>query len=235
MKPCFKSILLIIFAFSSLSMVGCGQAPIGPTVQVMPAPGKPLDMYQQEFMKCKQYAFDMIGGQSAVDQVNNQAVTKTLIGVSVGALAGAATGQAVEGNAGPGAQVGAAGGLVAGTGVAAADTANANMTLQQMYDNAFSQCMYSKGNQVPGMAQPTPPPTADESESSQVYSHEKKADPKLLKAQQELKDAGYDPGSVDGLTGRKTKEALSQFQKDHNLKVTGRLNKETLSMLETPQ
>jgi hypothetical protein len=27
---------------------------------------------------------------------------------------------------------------------------NANMTIQQRYDVAFSQCMYSRGNQVPG-------------------------------------------------------------------------------------
>jgi hypothetical protein len=31
------------------------------------------------------------------------------------------------------------------------------MSVQQRYDVAYSQCMYSRGNQVPGYVQPPPP------------------------------------------------------------------------------
>ena len=229
MKHYFKPLLLLIIAVGSLGMTGCAAPPLGPTVQVMPAPGKPLDMYQREYLDCKKMAFDAIGGQAAVDQVNNQAITNALVGVGTGVLAGALVGQAA-GDQGGGAQVGAAAGLLAGTGAGAAGTAQGNMTMQQMYDNFFSQCMYAKGNQVPGMAQATPEPAFNEIDTHHS-SHERRPDQKLMKAQQALAEAGYDPGSADGFNGRKTKEALRLFQKDHSLKVTGRLDGETLSML----
>ena len=43
----------------------------------------------------------------------------------------------------------------------------------------------------------------------------------VIRLQVELKAAGYAPGSADGQFGTKTKNALQEYQKDHDLKKTG--------------
>ena len=49
-----------------------------------------------------------------------------------------------------------------GTAIGAQGSSNAQMSIQQQYDNAFAQCMYAKGDMVPGygpmMSQSPPPP-----------------------------------------------------------------------------
>lgn len=50
--------------------------------------------------------------------------------------------------------------------------------------------------------------------------------------QQSLRDAGYyNRAPVDGLWGRYSKEALSSFQHDKGLRVTGYPDKETIKLL----
>lgn len=49
--------------------------------------------------------------------------------------------------------------------------------------------------------------------------------------QERLKDAGYDPGSIDGKMGPKTHAALKQFQQAQNLPATGRPDAKTLAAL----
>jgi hypothetical protein len=56
-------------------------------------------------------------------------------------------------------------------------------------------------------------------------------DPKLRQAQYVLIERGYDPGDADGLYGRKTKAALRLFQKDNQLRQSGKLNMVTLKAL----
>ena len=46
-----------------------------------------------------------------------------------------------------------------------------------------------------------------------------------------LRQAGNDPGIVDGVLGRKTSAALRAYQKDHDLKVTGMPDGETCARL----
>jgi len=50
-------------------------------------------------------------------------------------------------------------------------------------------------------------------------------------AQQALKDKGHDPGSIDGVMGPKTRQALKDFQKAEGIKETGRLDAETMAKL----
>ena len=141
---------LVVVAMASLSLIGgCATAPLGPMVQVVPPPGKPLDLFQQEVQECKKWAFDQMGGQAAVDDANQRAVVKGVFGTLLGTAAGVVLGAGV-GNAGAGAGIGAGAGMVGGAGAGAASSANSTLTLQQLYDNAFVQCMYAKGNQVPG-------------------------------------------------------------------------------------
>lgn len=54
----------------------------------------------------------------------------------------------------------------------------------------------------------------------------------VKKLQQVLSEKGYDVGAIDGVYGKKTKEAVMQFQKENGLKTDGIAGPETLSKLE---
>lgn len=123
-----------------LLLEGCAATPLGPTVQVMPAQNKPFDVFAQEQAACKQYASQQVSGQA--DEANQRAVGAGLLTTALGAGLGAAVG------GGHGAGVGAAGGAVVGTAIGASSSQHTQLTIQQQYDNAYSQCMYAKGNQV---------------------------------------------------------------------------------------
>lgn len=125
-----------------LFLAACAQTPMGPTVAVMPAPGKPFDQFQADQLLCKQYAEGQVAGQA--ENANMRAVGAAALTTALGAGLGAAIG------GGRGAGIGAASGALGGAGIGALSSDNANMTIQQRYDVAFSQCMYSRGNQVPG-------------------------------------------------------------------------------------
>ncbi|MGF1624505.1 MAG: peptidoglycan-binding protein [Alphaproteobacteria bacterium] len=55
--------------------------------------------------------------------------------------------------------------------------------------------------------------------------------PFIAEAQQLLIDAGFDPGSPDGLSGGRTEAAMRAFQEAQGLRVTGTLTLETLNAL----
>jgi peptidoglycan hydrolase-like protein with peptidoglycan-binding domain len=189
----------------------CAAQPIGPTVQVMPAPGKPFDLFAQEEGGCKVYAQGQIAG--AVDQANNSAVGAAVLGTVLGAGLGAAVG------GGRGAGIGAASGAVVGTGVGTGNSGNAQMTIQQRYDIAYSQCMYSKGNQVPGFEMappPAPEPVAAPAPTGPRY------DPSLVQAiQTELGRIGLLSATPDGAYGPKTRGAIMDYEKTRGLPRDG--------------
>ena len=138
-------------ACAALVLVGaCGPQPLAPTVQVMPAPNKPFDAFQQDQATCRQFAQSQVAGQenAGTNQLLGSAIVGTVLGAGLGAAVGGARGAAI----------GAAGGAVAGTAYGAGSGGAVQMTVQQRYDNAYMQCMYSRGNQVPGYVQPAPAP-----------------------------------------------------------------------------
>jgi N-acetyl-anhydromuramyl-L-alanine amidase AmpD len=53
----------------------------------------------------------------------------------------------------------------------------------------------------------------------------------VKKIQTALKNAGFDPGKVDGKMGKQTRDAIKAFQAAHNLKVNGKVNKSTWAAL----
>jgi len=61
---------------------------------------------------------------------------------------------------------------------------------------------------------------------------EVKSRPKVKDIQLALRNAGYDPGPVDGRMGRKTREAIRAFQRANNLSADGRVGKDTWAMLK---
>ena len=128
-------------------LVGCAATPMGPTVQVMPGPGKSFDMFQADQAVCKNYAQQQVAGQA--EAVNNRAVGGAVLGTALGAGLGAAIGSGWH-NAGGGAAVGAAYGASSGTAYAADASMQAQGGIQQQYDNAYAQCMYAKKEQVQG-------------------------------------------------------------------------------------
>ena len=136
-----------------LMLTSCVALPIGPSVAVMPAPGKPFEVFVADETVCRQYAAQHVG------LVPPQAVEQSIL---TGAVAGTALG-AAAGNAGLGAAAGAGTGLLVGTAAGADSGYGASWRLQWRYDIAYEQCMYAKGNQVPGfpmVSTPPPPPPA---------------------------------------------------------------------------
>ena len=129
-----------------LLVSGCASQPTGPTVRVLPAPNKPFEVFQQEDAYCRQYASSQVAGES--DKANNDQLLDTGIGAVLGAGLGAAVG------GGRGAAVGAGVGAVGGTAVGADQGQKKQYSAQQRYDFAYEQCMYAKGNQVPGYYPP---------------------------------------------------------------------------------
>ncbi len=143
---------------------GCATLPTGPSVLVLPAPGKPFDQFQVEDMICRQWAGQQIG-MTAQDTANENTAKGAVVGTAVGAGAGALLG-AASGHAGAGAAIGAGTGLLFGTAVGANAGQEYGWDAQRKYDYAYVQCMYAKGNQIPGRVQqyrvrkarPAPPP-----------------------------------------------------------------------------
>lgn len=58
------------------------------------------------------------------------------------------------------------------------------------------------------------------------------ADEQIKNAQVALKGIGYDPGREDGYFDKQMEQVIEKFQKDHDLKVTGKLDKATAQNIE---
>jgi peptidoglycan hydrolase-like protein with peptidoglycan-binding domain len=54
----------------------------------------------------------------------------------------------------------------------------------------------------------------------------------VRQAQRVLRHLGYAPGPVDGILGRRTRRALTQYQRAQNIAVTARLDTETKVRLD---
>jgi len=158
----WKPVLMLLLGVVVLG--GCATIPTGPSVTVLPGPGKPFEVFQSDDAVCRQWAAQQIGVQP------NEAANSTLAsGAAIGTLAGAGLGAAIgaaSGHPGTGAAVGAASGLIAGTAIASGPAHATRWELQRRYDIAYQQCMSAKGNQIPGSMQrprrvysaPPPPP-----------------------------------------------------------------------------
>lgn len=206
-----------LMALTPLALLAaCAATPMGPTVQVMPGPTIPFQIFQQDQVDCKQYAQSQVEGQA--DAANKAAVGSALLGTALGAALGTAVGN------GQGAAVGGATGAVAGTGIGAATSQNAQTSIQTQYDNAYVQCMYAKGNQVPGAPAPqasvAPPPSATPVAAMTIAD-----------AQERLNALGFPAGPADGSMGSHTRQALKHFQQSRGLPQTGELDAATVAAL----
>ena len=140
-----RFVLLLVI---TVTLAACATIPPGPSVMVLPGSGKPFEVFQAEDFACKQFAAQQIGA-TPNDSANQNMVTSATIGTALGAALGAAIG-AASGQAGAGAAIGAASGLFGGT-LYGVDYGYAyGGEAQRRYDIAYQQCMYAKGNQIPG-------------------------------------------------------------------------------------
>lgn len=140
MKSSFSSLAA---ASAVLLLAGCAVAPTGPSVMALPGSGKNFEQFRADDAECRQYAQHQVGGADANQAAADAGVRSAAVGTVVGAVAGAAIGG--RDGAGVGAGTGLLVGSMAGTG-AAQSSAYAS---QRNYDNAYVQCMYAKGQQVP--------------------------------------------------------------------------------------
>jgi uncharacterized protein YcfJ len=127
-----------------IALSACAPTVMAPTVPVMPGANKPFDQFAADQQTCQAYANSQTAPMAA--QANNQAAGGALLTTVLGAGLGAAFG------GGRGAAIGAASGAVVGGSMAARNSSMAGMGIQQQYDIFYSQCMYARGNQVPGFA-----------------------------------------------------------------------------------
>lgn len=126
----------------------CVSLPSGPNVMVLPGAGKPFDQFQVDDTVCRQYAHGQVGmtpEQGGTQRIVSGAAIGTLLGAAAGAAIGAAAGGPEVGTA-----IGAGTGLLMGSAVGSEAGYAAAGSLQWRYDVAYTQCMYAKGNQVPG-------------------------------------------------------------------------------------
>jgi hypothetical protein len=138
----------IIYGSALLVIAGCATVPNGPSIAVMPAPGKPFDLFVAEDQQCRQFAQQSIGGATAQQAATNSAVESAAVGTALGAVAGAAMGGSGQNGAGTGAAIGLLGGAMMGSQASQYSAREA----QRRYDIAYEQCMYAKGNQLPQSA-----------------------------------------------------------------------------------
>jgi len=149
---------LTALVVSGLLLGACTTVPAGPGmmalpgVMALPGTGKSFEQFQTDDLICRQWASQQTG--TTPERASGLSTAEgaglgTLLGAGVGAALGA-----VAGNAGLGAAVGAGGGLLAGTAVGASAGRTASYQVQNRYDNAYEQCMYAKGNQVPAGVEP---------------------------------------------------------------------------------
>lgn len=146
------------------ALAGCATMPAGPSVRVLPAKGKSFEQFQTEDATCRQWAERQLSvpvQETYEKSTATGAVAGTAVGTGVGAALGAASG-----HAGAGAAIGAGMGLLFGSAIGSDAGAASAQEAQRRYDNAYVQCMYSYGDQIPGqhvvqappVAAPPPPP-----------------------------------------------------------------------------
>ncbi len=74
-------------------------------------------------------------------------------------------------------------------------------------------------------------PTKEEKTEKAEKKAVTKGSDEVKKVQEALKEKNQNPGAIDGIMGKKTREAIRAFQKSNDLKATGRLDKETADKL----
>lgn len=137
----------ILPAIAALLLLGgCVSVPSGPSVMVLPGSGKSFDQFRADDMDCRQFASSQVGGATPGSAAESSGVQSAVIGTAIGAAAGALIG----GHGNP-AAAGAGIGLLFGSASGSGAANQSQYELQRRYDVGYQQCMYARGNQIPGV------------------------------------------------------------------------------------
>ena len=207
--------------FPALLLAGCAQTPMGPTVQIMPGNGKTLDNFAFDQATCKQFAENAVAGQA--ENANVRGIGAAALTTALGAGLGAAIG------GGHGAGIGAAGGALGGAAIGASSSSSSQLPIQQQYDNAYAQCMYTKGNMVPGAG----PMMVQYSAPAAAGSASAGGSTLVRSIQAELNRLGYTRSTPDGVAGPQTSAAISQYQRATGMPVDGTPSPTLLARLQS--
>lgn len=123
-------------------LAGCVTVPMAPTVAAMPPPNKPFQVFAADDQTCRHWAGGAAG--QGYDAAANQMAASTIVGAVLGAAAGALAGNSHD------AAVGASIGTLFGGSVGAQQSSAITWNAQRSYDIAYQQCMYARGNVIPG-------------------------------------------------------------------------------------
>jgi hypothetical protein len=137
---------------AALSVGACASLPKGPGVMALPGTGKSNDQFRYDDDECRKFADAQIGGATPSDVANSTAAKTAVVGTAIGAGVGAAFGGY------GGAAVGAGFGLLTGAAIGASSGESSAYALQRRYDQAYIQCMYTRGHKVPVSGHLTAPP-----------------------------------------------------------------------------
>jgi Glycine-zipper domain len=136
---------LVLSALAATALAACATVPSGPSVLVLPGSRSSFDDFQLDDDECRGFAAQRSGAQGATaDAGARDAAVATAVGAAAGAAIGAGAGDAAAGAA-----IGAGTGLLWGTAYGVESAGYAADGWQRSYDNAYVQCMYAKGHQVP--------------------------------------------------------------------------------------
>ena len=128
----------------SILLTACVSAPTGPTITIMPREGKSFEEFKRDDDECRSFA------SKSVQDGNAAALKAGAISAATGAAIGAAAGAMYQGGSSKNVGTGAAIGMVGGAAVGAMGASTKETQAQNQYNTAYQQCMYTKGNQVPG-------------------------------------------------------------------------------------
>ena len=106
----------------------------------MPAKGKTLEQFKTDDHACKAYAQAQIG-----DDLEKNSAMNTLMDMAIGGAVGALGGQAIGHNT-KSTMAGVGIGMAAGLATGAYQANKASDDAQIRYDNAYQECMHTKGH-----------------------------------------------------------------------------------------
>lgn len=135
---------LILSLLAAISLAACVSAPTGPTITIMPREGKAFDEFKKDDEECRSFS------AKSVQDGNSVALKQGAISAATGAAIGAAAGALYQGGNSQNVGTGAAIGMVGGAAVGVMGASNKESQAQAQYNTAYQQCMFTKGNQVPG-------------------------------------------------------------------------------------
>lgn len=138
-----RSTASVTIAAVVAALSGCATAPAQPVMSAYPQKGQSQEQQSRDMTGCQSWANQQTGFDPTTDAAKGAGV-----GALVGALGGAAAGAAIgaaAGSPGKGAAIGAAAGGLGGAG--AGGTYNYSKS-KQAYDQAYANCMTTRGYSV---------------------------------------------------------------------------------------